>query len=151
MLPLLPAPAPIPPPTPNGPAGPTARAGRVLVVDDNVDSAETLTTLLKMSGHDVRTAYTGPTALDVAVAFLPDVVLLDIGLPGLNGYEVARRLRQHPPLKGVRLVAMTGYGDEADLQLAREAGFDRHLLKPVDFPEVEGLLTTLMTTPSPGE
>jgi PAS domain S-box-containing protein len=99
MLPLLPAPAPIPPPTPNGPAGPPAQVGRVLVVDDNVDSAETLTTLLKMSGHDVRTAFTGPTALDLAVAFLPDVVLLDIGLPELNGYEVARRLRELPPLK----------------------------------------------------
>ena len=73
--------------------------------------------------------------------------MLDIGLPGLNGYEVARRLRQHPRLKGVRLVAMTGYGDDADRQLAQEAGFDGHLVKPVDFPKVEELLTTLLTPP----
>ena len=119
------------------------------MVDDNVDSAEILAMLLRMSGHDVRTAYTGPTALEAAAAHRPDVVLLDIGLPGLNGYEVARRLRQDPQLEGVRLVAMTGYGDEADRQLAQEAGFDRHLVKPVDFPKVEELLTTLLTPPGP--
>ena len=77
-------------------------------------------------------------------------MLLDIGLPGLNGYEVARRLRQYPQLKGVRLVAMTGYGDEADRRLAQEAGFDRHVVKPVDFPKVEELLTTLLTPPGSG-
>ena len=76
--------------------------------------------------------------------------MLDIGLPGLNGYEVARRLRQDPQLEGVRLVAMTGYGDEADRQLAREAGFDRHLVKPVDFPKVKELLTTLLAPSSAG-
>ena len=149
-LPLPPSPAPEPPSAPTGSAERPAHAGRVLVVDDNVDSAEILATLLRMSGHDVRTAYTGPTALEAAVAHLPDVVLLDIGLPGLNGYEVARRLRQDPQLKGVRLVAMTGYGDEADRQLAQEAGFDRHLVKPVDFPKVEELLTTLLTPPGSG-
>ena len=119
----------------------------MLVVDDNVDSAEILAKLLRMPGHDVRTAYTGPTALEAAAAHPPDVVLLDIGLPGLNGYEVARRLRLDPQLKGVRLVAMTGYGDEADRRLAQEAGFDRHVVKPVDFPKVEELLTTLLRPP----
>ncbi len=124
-------------------------SGRVLVVDDNVDSATMLARLLKMSGHDVRTAYSGPAALEAALAHPPDVVLLDIGLPGLNGYEVARRLRQYPQLEGVRLVAMTGYGDEADRQLAMEAGFDRHVVKPVDFPKVEALLKMMLTSPGP--
>ena len=124
-----------------------ANAWRVLVVDDNVISADLMATLLTMSGHDVRTAYTGPTGLKAAVAHLPDVVLLDIGLPGLNGYEVARRLRQDPRLKDVRLVAMTGYGDEADRQLALEAGFDVHMVKPVNYPKVEELLRTLLTPP----
>ena len=149
-LPLPPSPAPEPPSTPAGSTGRPAQIGRVLVVDDNVDSAEILAVLLRLSGHDVRIAYTGPTALEAATAHPPDVVLLDIGLPGLNGYEVARRLRQDPQLKDVRLVAMTGYGDEADRQLAQEAGFDRHVVKPVDFPKVEELLTTLLTPPAAG-
>jgi CheY-like chemotaxis protein len=101
-----------------------------------------------MSGYDVATASTGPAALVAAAAHPPDVVLLDIGLPGLNGYEVAQRLRQDPRHKGVRLVAMTGYGDEADRRLAQEAGFDRHLVKPVDFPKLEGLVATLLEPPS---
>jgi len=144
-LPLPTSSPPEPPPAPPGPAERPAHAGRVLVVDDNVDSVKILATLLTLSGHDVRTAYTGPTALEAAEAHLPEVVLLDIGLPGLNGYEVARRLRQYPQLKGVRLVAMTGYADEADLRLAEEAGFDRHVVKPMDFPKIEELLTTLLT------
>jgi CheY-like chemotaxis protein len=114
------------------------------VVDDNVDSANILATLLRRSGHDVRTAYTGPTALEAAAADPPDVVLLDIGLPGLSGYEVAERLRQDPKLNGIRLVAMTGYGDEAHRRLAREAGFDRHLVKPVDFRKVREIVSTLL-------
>jgi len=83
---------------------------------------------------------TGPTGLEEAIAHPPDVILLDIGLPGLNGYEVARRLRQDPRLKGVHLVAMTGYGDDADRQLAKEAGFDRHVVKPLHYPKVEELI-----------
>jgi CheY-like chemotaxis protein/anti-sigma regulatory factor (Ser/Thr protein kinase) len=149
-LPLLVSPATLPPSAPEGSAERPAGAGRVLVVDDNVDSAEILAKLLRHSGHDVRTAYTGPTALEAAAAHPPDVVLLDIGLPELNGYEVARRLRQQPRLEGVRLVAMTGYGQESDLQLTREAGFDSHLLKPVDFLKVRELLTTLLAPPSSG-
>ena len=149
-LPLLLSPDPMSPTAPAESIPRPPHAGRVLVVDDNVDSAEVLATLLRMVGHDVKTVYTGPTALTAAEAYAPDVVLLDIGLPGLNGYEVARRLRRDPKLKGVRLVAMTGYGDEADRLLAQEAGFDRHLVKPVDFPKVEELLTKLLTPPSSG-
>ncbi len=149
-LPLPTSPVPEPPPPTVESDGRTAHAGRVLVVDDNVDSAEILAKLLRMSGHDVRTAYTGPTALDVAAESLPDAVLLDIGLPGINGYEVARRLRRLPQLAGVKIVAMTGYGQESDIQLAREAGFDTHLTKPVDFVKVEGLLTRLLARPSSG-
>ncbi len=104
-----------------------------------------LAKLLRRTGHDVQTAYSGPAALDVASAHLPDAVLLDIGLPGINGYEVARRLRLLPHLKGVKIVAMTGYGQDTDRQLAREAGFDSHLTKPVDFVQVRDLLTTLLT------
>ena len=136
-----PAAAPEPPPAP---ADRAAHAGRVLVVDDNIDSAEILATLLRMSGYDVRTAYSGPKALEAAASHLPDVVLLDIGLPGLNGYDVARRLRLDPRLKGVRLVAMTGYGDEADRRLAEEAGFDKHVVKPLDFSTVKDLLATML-------
>jgi two-component system CheB/CheR fusion protein len=118
----------------------------VLVVDDNEDSAEMLAKLLKRSGHGVRTAYSGPMALEAA-AQLPDVVLLDIGLPGINGYEVARRLRLLPDLENLKIVAMTGYGQDADRQLAREAGFDSHLTKPVDFLEVRDLLARLFASP----
>jgi PAS domain S-box-containing protein len=123
-----------------------ANCGRILVVDDNVDSAETLAELLRRSGHDVTTAYTGPAALEAAAAHLPAIILLDIGLPGLNGYEVARRIRQYSELQTVQLVAMTGYGQESDLRLTREAGFNGHLVKPVDFLTVKELLTTLLAT-----
>ena len=133
-------PAPIPP----NPEERNALAGRVLVVDDNIDSADVLTELLRRSGHEVWTAYSGPSALEAAVDHLPNVVLLDIGLPGLNGYEVARRLRQFPGFDNVRLIAMTGYGQEADILLAREAGFDHHLVKPVDFLKVKDLLKSLL-------
>ena len=132
---------------PGRPGDRPAHAGRVLVVDDNVDSAETLATLLRMSGHEVKTAYTGPAALAAAGADPPEVILLDIGLPGLNGYEVARRLRQDPRLGGIRLVAMTGYGEESDRRLAEEAGFDRHVVKPVDFRRVNELLAELLAAP----
>jgi PAS domain S-box-containing protein len=124
-----------------------AHVGHVLVVDDYLDSAEILAKLLRLSGHEVRTAHTGPDAIDAATASRPDVVLLDIGLPGLNGYEVARRLRQDARLKGIWLVAMTGYGNDADRQLALEAGFDRYVVKPVDFRNVKELITTLLTSP----
>jgi two-component system CheB/CheR fusion protein len=104
---------------------------RVLVVDDNVDTAESMVLLLRLRGHEVQVAFSGPAALEAAAAFEPEIVLLDIGLPGLDGYEVARSLRQDRKAKLV-LVALTGYGQEEDRRLAREAGFDYHLTKPVD-------------------
>ena len=107
------------------------------MVDDNVDAAQSLGLLLEESGHDVRTAYDGPTALEVALDFRPNVVLLDIGLPGIDGFEVAKRLRQQPDLSSVVLVAMTGYGQESDRQRSQEAGFNHHLVKPANFGKVQ--------------
>jgi PAS domain S-box-containing protein len=110
---------------------------RILIVDDNVDSAESLALLLNLNGHDVHTAGDGPSALLAAQAHRPEVILLDIGLPRMDGYEVARRLRQDfPPMI---LIAMTGYGQDDDRRKARAAGFDHHLVKPVDPNELVSL------------
>jgi two-component system, chemotaxis family, CheB/CheR fusion protein len=117
---------------------------RVLVVDDNVDTADSAGMLLRESGHDVQIAYSAKTALDAAVAFRPDVVLLDIGLPETDGYEVARRLRRTPELKNAWLIAVTGYGRDADRQHSEDAGFDAHMVKPVDLEKVKELLSMLM-------
>ncbi|MEI8381836.1 MAG: PAS domain S-box protein [Planctomycetota bacterium] len=124
-------------------AEPNVQTLRVLVVDDNVDATKTLELLLEASGHDVRTAHDGPTALEIAVEFRPDIVLLDIGLPDIDGYEVARRLRQHPDLSGVVLVAMTGYGNETDKLRSHDAGFNHHLIKPADFGKVKEILASV--------
>jgi signal transduction histidine kinase/ActR/RegA family two-component response regulator len=105
---------------------------RVLVVDDNADSAETVASLLRAWKHEVKVAYDGPSALELARSYQPDVVLLDIGLPGMDGYQVARQLRRQPGFARVVLVAMTGYGREEDFRRSREAGFDQHLVKPID-------------------
>jgi PAS domain S-box-containing protein len=113
---------------------------RVLVVDDNVDSIVMLAHLLRLQGYGVRTAHTGSVALKLAMEWRPDVVLLDIGLPEIDGYEIARRIRLEPGLKDILLIAMTGYGRDSDVQLAREAGFDQHLLKPVDPARLQELL-----------
>ncbi|MES2981677.1 MAG: PAS domain S-box protein [Verrucomicrobiota bacterium] len=113
---------------------------RVLVVDDHIDGAESLALLLRYSGYEVRTAYNGPDGLAAAREFLPDLVFLDIGLPGMNGYEVAAHLRQNSQLAGIMLVALTGWGSEDDRTKAREAGFDRHLTKPVDPAAVRRIL-----------
>jgi PAS domain S-box-containing protein len=137
---LSPAPPPLPSTERNEPTGPSLR---VLVVDDNVDSAESLAMLLQASRHEVRITYDGPTALEAALDYRPDVVLLDIGLPKLDGYEVAKRLRQHLPLKNVVLVAITGYGQETDRQRSREAGFNHHLVKPVDHKQLSEVLATV--------
>jgi PAS domain S-box-containing protein len=106
---------------------------RILVVDDNRDAAQSLSLLLASDGHEVLQAYDGHTALETAVVERPQVVLLDIGLPGMDGYEVARALRQHPVLKMTRLIALSGYGREIDREQARTAGFNAYLTKPVDF------------------
>ncbi len=113
---------------------------RVLVVDDNEDAASSLGTLLRMMGHDVCTASAGSQALELARSYRPEVVLLDIGLPQMDGYEVARRLRQQPWGRAVRLIALTGWGQEQDRQRAREAGLDEHLVKPVEPAALERLL-----------
>ena len=113
----------------------TATRRRVLVVDDNSDHAESLAFLLKLMGHETRLAHDGEAALQVAAEFEPNVALIDIGLPRLNGYEVARRLREQPRLRNALLVAQTGWGQESDRARSHEAGFDHHLIKPVA-PEV---------------
>ncbi len=113
---------------------------RVLVVDDNRDSAETLMMLCKLNGHEVHTVYDGSAAVEAAAKFQPDLILLDIGLPGLNGYEAARQIRSERGDNDLILVALTGWGSEEDRRRAREAGFDAHLVKPVDFDALEKIL-----------
>jgi PAS domain S-box-containing protein len=123
------------------------QTSRVLVVDDNMDAADMLVMMLQMFGHEVKAAYTGQTALKTAVEYQPDVVLLDIGLPDMNGYEVARHLRQQPQTKDVRLIAMTGYGQDSDRQRSEEAGCEHHLVKPVDPQKLEELLARQVKQP----
>ncbi|HVK67743.1 MAG TPA: PAS domain S-box protein [Polyangium sp.] len=118
---------------------------RVLIVDDNFDAAESLALMLGYLGHDTRVAHDGPSTIDIAAAFQPEVVLLDIGLPGLDGYEVARRLRAQRETRAAILVALTGYGQEEDRKRARRAGFDHHLTKPVDHDRLISLLTSRVT------
>ena len=113
---------------------------RVLVVDDSVDACNMLASLLRRKGHAVQTAHTGSDGLRAALEWKPDVVLLDIGLPEIDGYEVARRLHHDPSMKNTKLAALSGYGADSDVQLAREAGFDAYMLKPVDFNELENVL-----------
>jgi len=132
-------PAPVPTPAPARPPGP---ARRVLVVDDQPDSTESLALLLRLRGHEVRTASDGSSALEEFVRYRPEVVFLDLGLPGMSGYDVARRLRTMPEARDVRLVALTGYGTEADRERTRAAGFDVHLAKPVDPHALESLLAS---------
>ena len=127
-------------PLASAPVGTLKRPCRVLVVDDNLDAAETLGMLLEFSGYEVRTVHDGLSAVDMALAWHPDAVLLDIGLPGLSGYEVARRIRLQPALEGMVLVALTGYSQETDREFSREAGFDHHLAKPAKFDVLENIL-----------
>jgi signal transduction histidine kinase/ActR/RegA family two-component response regulator len=144
-LPLLSAAlAPLAPPLPAlGAAQPPASGCRVLVVDDNVDAARALARVLEMTGHEVRLAYDGLSALEAALDHRPEVVLLDIGLPGLDGFEVAQQIRQQAALSSIVLVALTGYGQDADRQLSQEAGFDHHLVKPASFSEIEKILLSV--------
>jgi CheY-like chemotaxis protein len=118
---------------------------RVLIVDDNRDAAESLSRVLQMLGADVRVAHDGPEALEAFRSYQPAVVLLDIGMLGMDGYEVARRLRADFPDRRVALVAMTGWGQEEDRRRAREAGFDHHLTKPADMTALQTLLVSLPT------
>ena len=125
-----------------GPAGavPPVSGRRILIVDDNRDAASSLAMLLELSGNEVGTAHDGVSAVDTAAAFHPDVVLLDIGLPGLDGYEVARRLRDEPWGKRIMLIAVTGRGEYEDRQRSRGAGFDAHLVKPIEHASLMKLL-----------
>ena len=113
---------------------------RILIVDDNADGARSLALVLSASGNNVRTAHDGVQALAVAREFRPEIVLLDIGLPGMNGYEVARNLRRMPELSHPVLVAVTGWGSEEDRRRTREAGFDHHLTKPVEMNDLVSLI-----------
>jgi CheY-like chemotaxis protein len=119
---------------------PIERPTRILVVDDNVDLARGLARLLEIRGHEVQVAHDGPTGLDKAKKSKPEVVLLDIGLPGMDGYQVAAHLRQEETVKDATLIAISGYGQEEDLRLAREAGFDHHLVKPIASADLFKLL-----------
>jgi CheY-like chemotaxis protein len=116
-----------------------AAGSRILVVDDSVDSAETLGELLKIWGHEVRLAHDGPGAVTAAREYKPEVVLLDIGLPGMDGFAVATELRKEG-LGGRMLVALTGYGEQQDKDRAQKAGFDHHLTKPIDPDTLQKLL-----------
>jgi len=118
-----------------------ANACRILVIEDNIDQAQTLAALLSLWGYEVTTANEGTAGIELAETFKPDVVLVDLGLPGISGYEVARRLRKHPELKNACLVAQTGWGDANDRRRTREAGFDHHLLKPLDPEELRSVIT----------
>jgi PAS domain S-box-containing protein len=117
------------------------KALRILVVDDNVDTAESLAMLLRLSGHEVKTEHTGPKALQTAVSERPDVVLMDIGLPGMEGCQVAERIREHQDLAEMQLIAISGYGQEADQRRSKQAGFNHHLVKPVDPAKLQELLS----------
>jgi CheY-like chemotaxis protein len=117
-----------------------ATAKRILIVDDNADAANSLAQVLALDGHVAEAVYSASAALNWAASFAPEVVLLDLGLPEMDGYEVARRLRQRPEFVGVRIVALTGYGQSEDVRRSSEAGFDDHLTKPVDFAALERVL-----------
>ena len=118
-------------------------ARRILVVEDNLDAAESLATLIELMGHEVRSVHDGASALETAAAFRPDVVLMDIGLPDIDGYEVAPRLRQQPGLERIALAALTGWGQEEDRLRARTAGFDHHFVKPIDVDGLRAWLASL--------
>jgi len=141
-LPTAPAPedafASPPPPRPSAP-----KPRRILVVDDNCDAATSLATMLRMMGHETHTAYDGASALAEAARKRPEVVLLDIGMPGMSGYEVATRIRSSAWGEHMSLIALTGWGQEEDRRRSQEAGFDRHLVKPVHPEMLAGVLAGL--------
>jgi len=134
-LPTAPVATPVPKPTAVAPVPPR----RVLVVDDNVDAATSLAELLRHRGHEVRAVFDGSEALEEATRFTPDAVVLDIGLPGMDGYETARRLRQLPGGRHMMIVAVTGWGQDEDRRRSKEAGFDHHLVKPAHPDAIEQL------------
>jgi CheY-like chemotaxis protein len=120
-----------------------ATGHRLLVVDDNEDAASSLAMLLRLRGHDVQIVHDGPSALGAAAVYRPNIVFLDIGMPGMDGYEVAVRIRRLPGLESVVLAALTGWGQLADRQRSKQAGFDHHLVKPVDIQGLELVLDSV--------
>lgn len=116
---------------------------RVLIADDERDEVATLTALMMDEGHQVREVYRGDAVLDQVRDFSPHVVLLDIGMPGMDGYEVARRMRASPYSPNASLVALTGWGQDEDRKRVREAGFDHHLVKPADLGTLQSLITSI--------
>jgi signal transduction histidine kinase/ActR/RegA family two-component response regulator len=138
-LPLVDPPAtPVAHPMPS--RGGARHPRRILVVDDGEDQARSLGMLLELMGHRVRVALDGPSALTAAEEFEPEVALIDIGLPGINGFDVARRIRANPRLRDIFLIAQTGWGQEEDRQRSHAAGFDEHLVKPVDLEDLTELI-----------
>jgi CheY-like chemotaxis protein len=117
------------------------RRKRVLVVDDSHDSAEMLCEILQIYGCITQAVYDGPAALEAAPSFMPDLALVDISLPQMDGYELARRMRAIPGLRKIKLIAVTGYGEPDERQRSEQAGFERHLVKPVDLKELRGLIS----------
>jgi len=116
---------------------------RVLVVDDNIDAAHSIAALLSLSGHEVRIAHDGHAAVRLALSFRPEFIFLDLGMPGLDGFAVAQRLRAEPGFESVRIIAVTGYGTEQARPRCLEAGFDQHHLKPVDPKFLASLLSNV--------
>jgi CheY-like chemotaxis protein len=126
---------------------PPTAGHRILVVDDNADAAESLAMLLRLMGHDMRIALTGAAALTEAEAFRPEVVFLDIGLPEMDGYEVARQLRARPEMQQALLIALTGFDQDEVRDQATAAGFDRHVVKPLEVETIEDLLAQVGSIP----
>jgi CheY-like chemotaxis protein len=124
---------------------------RILIVDDNKDSAQSLATLLKITGHETHTAYDGVEAIEAAERIRPDLVLLDIGLPKMNGFDACRRMREQPWGKSLVLMALTGWGQDEDRRKAREAGFDQLMVKPVEYTALVKILAELRPTSNASE
>ncbi len=131
-------------PTSSDGAATTRRSARLLIVDDNVDAADAIATLLSLNGFDVATAHDPDAAMERAIAFDPDVILLDIGLPGMTGFELARKLHAHPAVARAKLIAITGYGQASDTEQARAAGLDGYLVKPVDLEQLRARIDALL-------
>ena len=121
-------------------SSPTSASGRILIVDDNVDAAESIATLLSLDGHEVSVLHSGDEVLRHTLSFRPNIVLLDLGLPGQDGFQVARQLRACPQLQELVLIAITGYGDENDRRKTRDYGFDHHFVKPIAYPQLQALI-----------
>jgi CheY-like chemotaxis protein len=147
-LPVLPDPVPSAHGHPiDGYESPRSARRRVLVVDDNADALESLSRLVKHMGNEVRRAHDGLEAIDVAREFQPEIVLMDLGMPNMNGYEAARRLRLEPWAQDVAIIATTGWGQEEDRRRSADAGFDRHLVKPI---QIDSLREALCLCPRRG-